>query len=240
MISLLCVSAAMATGHPDRLAPLVTPENTTPECLTPTHERITRSPSFRASYKRVSRKSKTPSINSLQGNENVCVVEEPEFDINDTVIINVGGVRHEIHRRTLQRHPNTRLTRVVEMKHHYREQAKEFYFDRDPYVFSAVLNYYRYGELHLPSDICNVVVAKELKYWGIDEDKMEACCWLEYNAAWDQMHVLSKFEENQTITVQIPTNEKSSCFQRIQPTVWLTLEDPYSSKAAQVSMLCQI
>ena len=231
------MAAKPEAAKPEHLTPQATPEKTPhgQETLTPTHERITRSPSFRGSHKRMSRRSKTPSVNSLHCGDSVCLGEETDFDLNDTIIINCGGVKHEVLRKTLQRHPETRLTKIIEMKKHYREQAKEFYFDRDPYIFAAILNYNRYGELHIPSNLCNVVVAKELRYWGLEEDSMEACCWLEYNAAWDQMHMLSQFEEKQTIDVTIPSSEKANCFQLNRPKIWLMLEDPYSSKSAQVS-----
>ena len=75
--------------------------------------------------------------------------------IDDVVIINVGGIRHEVLRETLRKVPNTLLTDLNNVQNHFRQKSNEYYFDRHPAVFSAVLNFYRTKELHLPQDVCN-------------------------------------------------------------------------------------
>ena len=37
------------------------------------------------------------------------------------------------------------------------------------------------GELHVPLDVCGAVVKRELDYWQIDQNLIEACCWTSYS-----------------------------------------------------------
>ena len=62
------------------------------------------------------------------------------------VCVNVGGVRHEIHRSTLRKIPATRLARLTETQSNYDIVLDEYFFDRHPAVFTQVLNYYRTGK----------------------------------------------------------------------------------------------
>ena len=55
-----------------------------------------------------------------------------------------------------------------------------YFFDRDPEIFRFVLDYYRTGELHLPTNICGPFVRKELIFWGIDESLIDPCCMPAY------------------------------------------------------------
>ncbi|GAA38997.2 potassium voltage-gated channel subfamily C member 2, partial [Clonorchis sinensis] len=55
-----------------------------------------------------------------------------------------------------------------------------YFYDRDPEIFRFVLDYYRTGELHLPSSICGPFVRKELIFWGIDESLIGPCCMPAY------------------------------------------------------------
>ena len=67
-----------------------------------------------------------------------------------TVTLNVGGVIHQTYYRTLARWPSTRLFRLAyQQALHPITETQEFFFDRDPSFFSAVLDFYRNGWLHL-------------------------------------------------------------------------------------------
>ena len=40
-------------------------------------------------------------------------------------------------------------------------------------VFSQILNYYRTGKLHYPTDVCGPLFEEELEYWGLDTNQVE-------------------------------------------------------------------
>ncbi len=47
-------------------------------------------------------------------------------------------------------------------------------------MFGQVLNYYRTGKLHYPTDVCGPLFEEELEYWGLDANQVEPCCWMTY------------------------------------------------------------
>ena len=51
---------------------------------------------------------------------------------------------------------------------------------RHPVVFGQILNYYRTGKLHYPTDVCGPLFEEELEYWGLDSNQVEPCCWMTY------------------------------------------------------------
>ena len=109
------------------------------------------------------------------------------FGLNDNqrIILNVGGFKHEVMMRTLNKIPNSRLGSLngastkedlLNFCDDYNLERLEFYFDRDPTLFNYILNYYRIGKLHISNDACPVTLSKELFYWKIDNPKMDLCC----------------------------------------------------------------
>ncbi len=121
-------------------------------------------------------------------------------DADNRVILNIGGIRHEtckhknfslliddvffflsrVDKATLKKIPATRLSRLTEALSNYDSVLNEFYFDRHPGVFGQILNYYRTGKLHYPTDVCGPLFETELEYWGLDANQVEPCCWMTY------------------------------------------------------------
>ena len=44
---------------------------------------------------------------------------------------------------------------------------------RHPIVFAEVLNYYRTGKLHYPTNVCGPLFEEELEYWGLDSNQVQ-------------------------------------------------------------------
>uniref|UniRef100_A0A8C0J0V7 BTB domain-containing protein n=1 Tax=Chelonoidis abingdonii TaxID=106734 RepID=A0A8C0J0V7_CHEAB len=167
---------------------------------------------------------------------------------SEKIVINVGGVRHETYRSTLQTLPGTRLAWLTEpdacSNFDYDPAADEFFFDRHPQVFAYVLNYYRTGKLHCPADVCGPLFEEELAFWGIDETDVEACCWMNYRQHRDAEEALDSFEAPEAQDEEDAAGDlkrlclqedgrQASWWRRWQPKLWALFEDPYSSKMAR-------
>jgi len=95
-------------------------------------------------------------------------------DAENRVILNVGGIRHEAYKATLKKIPATRLSRLTEALANYDPILNEYFFDRHPGVFAQILNYYRTGKLHYPTDVCGPLFEEELEFWGLDANQVNS------------------------------------------------------------------
>lgn len=169
-------------------------------------------------------------------------------DADNRVIINVGGVRHETYKATLKKIPATRLSKLTEALANYDPVLNEYFFDRHPGVFSQILNYYRTGKLHYPTDVCGPLFEHELEFWGLDSNQVEPCCWMTYTGHRNTEEVLAILDK-----LDIDTDQKSeeeimknfnleneyrdgtlNAWQRIRPKIWTMFDEPYSSNFAKV------
>ncbi|KAL8622475.1 hypothetical protein ACOMHN_034140 [Nucella lapillus] len=64
---------------------------------------------------------------------------------DERMLLNVGGVRHETHVSTLRAIPNSRLSRLAELHVQSGGGPQEYFFDRHPSVFNAIIDFYRTG-----------------------------------------------------------------------------------------------
>ncbi|VDM15459.1 unnamed protein product, partial [Wuchereria bancrofti] len=172
------------------------------------------------------------------------------MDSEYRVILNVGGVRHETYKHTLKKIPATRLSRLTQNLANYDPVLNEYFFDRHPGVFALILNYYRTGKLHYPLDVCGPLFEEELKYWGLDANEVEPCCWMTYTQHRDTQEVLTTldkldidFDENH---LKDPGevyrlfgweddyhNQSLSKWQKLKPKIWHLFDEPYSSNGAK-------
>ena len=67
-------------------------------------------------------------------------------ELDDRMLLNVGGVRHETHVSTLRNVPNTRLSRLAEAHIEAEREREEYFFDRHPAVFNSIIDFYRTGK----------------------------------------------------------------------------------------------
>jgi potassium voltage-gated channel Shaw-related subfamily C protein 1 len=106
--------------------------------------------------------------------------------------LNIGGQRFETYRSTLGLIEESRLANLSVTNSNYDPLKKEYFFDRDPNSFMAVLNYYRTGKLHAPVNVCANLFYDELNFWGIYEREIQPCCWTSYSSHRDCDNILRK------------------------------------------------
>ena len=172
-------------------------------------------------------------------------------DVDNRITLNIGGIRHETYKATLKKIPATRLSRLTEALANYDPILNEYFFDRHPGVFAQILNYYRTGKLHYPTDVCGPLFEEELEFWGLDANQVEPCCWMTYTTHRDTRETL-QILDRLDLDSDKPTDEeimkkfgleedfkhgKLSCWQNVKPKIWLLFEEPNSSLPAKVSTL---
>ncbi|KRG03312.1 potassium voltage-gated channel protein Shaw isoform X2 [Drosophila mojavensis] len=169
------------------------------------------------------------------------------MDSENRVVLNVGGIRHETYKATLKKIPATRLSRLTEALANYDPILNEYFFDRHPGVFAQVLNYYRTGKLHYPTDVCGPLFEEELEFWGLDSNQVEPCCWMTYTQHRDTQETLAVLDRLDLDTEKPSEEELARKFgfeedyykgtitwwQEMKPRIWSLFDEPYSSNAAK-------
>ncbi|XP_063702622.1 potassium voltage-gated channel protein Shaw-like [Culicoides brevitarsis] len=170
------------------------------------------------------------------------------MDGENRIILNVGGIRYETYKATLKKIPATRLSRLTEALANYDPVLNEYFFDRHPGVFAQILNYYRTGKLHYPTDVCGPLFEEELEFWGLDSNQVEPCCWSTYSIHRDTQSTLAildklELDEEQPSEEAIARlfgfeeallNGELTCWQRNKPKIWALFDEPSSSTGAKI------
>ncbi|UXI22609.1 TATA box-binding protein-associated factor RNA polymerase I subunit A-like [Sarcoptes scabiei] len=166
---------------------------------------------------------------------------------NNRIILNVGGIRFETYKTTLRKIPATRLSKLTDALANYDPVLNEYFFDRHPGVFAQILNYYRTGKLHYPTNVCGPLFEEELEFWGLDANQVEPCCWMTYTCHRDTQQTLAILDTLDIDAASLTEEEMSKKFgyeeqfrkgkltrwQRLKPKIWLLFDEPYSSNAAK-------
>ncbi|CAG9812651.1 unnamed protein product [Phaedon cochleariae] len=170
------------------------------------------------------------------------------MDGENRIILNVGGIRYETYKATLKKIPATRLSRLTEALANYDPILNEYFFDRHPGVFAQILNYYRTGKLHYPTNVCGPLFEEELEFWGLDSNQVEPCCWSTYSVHRDTQATLAILDKLD-IDAARPSDEEVarmfgfeeayyngtlSRWQKLKPKIWALFDEPYSSSQAKV------
>ncbi|KAM8714742.1 hypothetical protein ACLKA7_001149 [Drosophila subpalustris] len=154
---------------------------------------------------------------------------------------------YETYKATLKKIPATRLSRLTEALANYDPVLNEYFFDRHPGVFTQILNYYRTGKLHYPTDVCGPLFEEELEFWGLDSNQVEPCCWSTYSIHRDTQNTLAILDkldiENEKPTEEqiarlfgfeeALSNGELNCWQRLKPKIWAMFDEPSSSTGAK-------
>ena len=163
----------------------------------------------------------------------------------DRLVLNVGGVPFETYISTLQNIPDTRLAWLTEGLDPESTIRKEFFFDRHPGVFVHILNYYRTGKLHTPTDICGPLFEEELNFWGIDEKQMEPCCWESFTKHREAELNLKSFEGPGFEDLKSMGKRKFSSFnvhdgisyREKMDRIWQIVDQPHSCTLSKVCLI---
>ncbi|KAH8021901.1 hypothetical protein HPB51_018750 [Rhipicephalus microplus] len=142
--------------------------------------------------------------------------------------INVSGRRFETWRNTVEKFPDT-LLGSNEREFFFDEEAREYFFDRDPDIFRHILNYYRTGKLHYPKHECLMAYDEELAFFGIVPDVIGDCCYEDYR---------DRKRENAERMLDDKLSEGNENAQLAHSTIrqrmWRAFENPHTGTAALV------
>ena len=169
--------------------------------------------------------------------------------LNPKVVINIGGVKHEVMWKMLEKRPLTRLGMLAKARTHedilklvdaYSLTDNEIYFDRDPGTFNSILNFYRTDHLHVIDEICVLDFADDLEFWMIKEINLEICCVDKFNTRRD--HILAEVEKAKHIQQEVEVEEDfgDGYFVQYQRALWDLFEKPQSSFCAKLISLLSI
>ena len=145
------------------------------------------------------------------------------------VVLNIGGVSFETEEATLQKYPETRLAREC-------CGDKEHFYDRNPYIFSFILDMYRYDSLHLPRDICSSYLQAEIEFWEIPLDALKPCCFKALygqDAGVNDIEFISKTFPHLSLCKR---DDNSVPCKTTVLTIWKFVDDAKSSRQAMVSL----
>ena len=162
--------------------------------------------------------------------------------MNKRVTLNVGGERQEGLWKTLEHMPQSRLGNlaaastdesIMHCVDFYSLVDNEFFFDRHPRSFLAILNFFRTGRLHIVDEMCVVAFNDDLEYWGVNPLWLENCCQNKFLTR--KEHIEDEMQKDASL-LKKEADEYwgEGCCARSQQFLWDLFEKPESSLAAKV------
>lgn len=170
-------------------------------------------------------------------------------DDEEKVTLNIGGKIFKTRRTTLRNVPGTKLAELNPGDtDHYNRFSDEYFFDRNPAVFGFILDYYRYGTMHIPRNICTRAVKDELKFWGLKDGCISECCrkfyfdsldeFATYEMVKAEFYSLPTYVALSPSTVSTKVSAKSSwTWVNFREKAWVFIDNHESSFAAKMFAL---
>lgn len=159
------------------------------------------------------------------------------------ITLNFRGTKVQFHRKFLSKFPKDSPFSKY-LKHTYQldildladmKQEQDILINRNVYMFNNVLDYFETGELHFSHCLCQDVIQKEMKFWGIANCELGGCCldrllmekddhehkhnigkeWNKMNQVDQLTHLhTSSFHDMTPVTIKSNTEDKSKTTQR--------------------------
>lgn len=130
------------------------------------------------------------------------------FDDDEHVILNIGGEIFKTRKSTLRNVPGTKLSTLDQKSPHFNSVLGEYYFDRNPFLFSFILDYYRSGTMHLPPRMCSNLIREELNFWDLGDGCISECCRKPY---FDELDENTTYELIKAEFYSLPTYREEDC-----------------------------
>ncbi len=157
-----------------------------------------------------------------------------------TIKVILRGMQFDIDLSALQRLPDSRLGKLAQ-NYDTLNNSHTVYFNRNPYLFHNILDFYESGNLHFGSDTCVGTIQDELEFWCIPEYCLSPCCHRRYTEQLQQdqdrenmLVKLQSFTQDQAVCIQIATNDGYD--NSLRARAWRFLSDTSYSRAARVSL----
>ena len=107
-------------------------------------------------------------------------------------------------------------------------KSNEFYFNRDPFIFKLIYQFYTHGKLHIDDKSCISLVIDELKYWGIESTFLSDCCREKFYSKKDALEEQLK-NEKEIIDKYNHKEDFGKIMPKLREKIWILLENPASS-----------
>jgi potassium voltage-gated channel subfamily G protein 1 len=160
----------------------------------------------------------------------------------------VRGFRYEVLLRNLNRSASSRLGKLkmlveegqtspdslLALCDDFDLSKNEFYFDRDPFIFNTILNYYSTGKLHIENNSCALLLSDEMIYWNMEEKYFYGCCQWKYFDRKDEVQGDLDQEKKLIGKLSFKVNFDSFIWPKLREKIWYIMEVPSSSIWAKV------
>lgn len=154
----------------------------------------------------------------------------------ESVRLNIGGTVFKCYRKTLSTFKESKLNKLDKDTDDFDSGQNEFYFDRNPLLFTYIIDAFRKGSVHIPKDICGTTFKEELEFWNIPLDKVAPCCLEALYRSKDDIDTIETLITHQEETSVSDELEQGKL--NLKKRLWRFLDDPSSSKIAQVIIPC--